>query len=158
MPIIRYFVFVGGLLLAVLFVADRYLPAPVQRAGPSDLDRTIIRIAAARTLPEKIVFDTRPRADLPTITQADSPEEPRQQVREAMAANACSAGRSDEERGVSASLRSGPPASEALGQAAEKDTRPASRLRAGRSICWRMVVNAGAWRQRKWLRLGGSLR
>ncbi|RXH23046.1 MULTISPECIES: hypothetical protein [Bradyrhizobium] len=87
MPIIRYFLFVGGLLLALLFAADRYLPAPVERAGPSDPDRTIIRIASARTLPEKIVFDTRPRADLPIIAQTDPlPEDPRQQVREAMAA------------------------------------------------------------------------
>ena len=51
MPIIRYFVFVGGLLLALLFAADRYLPAPIERAGPSDPDRTIIRIASARSLP-----------------------------------------------------------------------------------------------------------
>ncbi|OPZ00381.1 hypothetical protein A5906_19455 [Bradyrhizobium sacchari] len=87
MPIIRYFVFVGALLLALLIAADRYLPVPLERAGPSDPDRTIIRIVSARTLPEKIVFDTRPRADLPTIAQADPlPEEPRQQVREAMAA------------------------------------------------------------------------
>jgi hypothetical protein len=87
MPIIRYFVFVGALLLALLIAADRYLPVPVERAGLSDPDRTIIRIVSARTLPEKIVFDTRPRADLPTIAQADPlPQEPRQQVREAMAA------------------------------------------------------------------------
>lgn len=87
MPIIRYFVFVGALLLVLLFAADRYLPAPVEQAGPSEPDRTIIRIASARSLPEKIVFDTRPRADLPTIAQADPlPEESRQQVREAMAA------------------------------------------------------------------------
>ncbi|KRQ14695.1 hypothetical protein [Bradyrhizobium manausense] len=87
MPIIRYFVFVGGLLLALLFAADRYLPAPVEQAGPSEPDRTIIRIASARSLPEKIVFDTSPRADLPTMAQADPlPEEPKQQVREALAA------------------------------------------------------------------------
>ena len=87
MPIVRYFLFVGGLLLALLFAADQYLPAPVERAGPSDPDRTIIRIASARSLPEKIVFDTSQRADLPTIAQADPlPEEPRQQVREATAA------------------------------------------------------------------------
>jgi len=71
MPIIRYFVSAGGLLLAPLFAADLYLPASVDRAGLPDQDRTIIRIASARTLPEKIVFDTRPRADLPTIAQAD---------------------------------------------------------------------------------------
>ena len=87
MPIIRYFVVVGALLLVLLFAADRYLPVPVEQAGPSEPDRTIIRIASARSLPEKIVFDTRPRADLPTIAQADPlPEESRQQVREAMAA------------------------------------------------------------------------
>ncbi|RQH09499.1 hypothetical protein [Bradyrhizobium sp. RP6] len=87
MPIIRYFVFVGALLLALLFAADRYLPAPLERAGPSDPDRTIIRIASARSLPEKIVFDTGPRADVPMFAQADSiPEAPQYQVREAMAA------------------------------------------------------------------------
>jgi hypothetical protein len=67
MPIIRYFVFVGGLLLALLFVADWYLPAPVEHAGAADPDRTIIRIKSARSLPEKIVFDTRPRTDLPAV-------------------------------------------------------------------------------------------
>ncbi|WP_439366025.1 hypothetical protein ACNJYD_08885 [Bradyrhizobium sp. DASA03005] len=36
MPIIRYFIFVGGLLLALLFAVDRYLPVRVERAGPSD--------------------------------------------------------------------------------------------------------------------------
>ncbi|MDA9519805.1 hypothetical protein XI06_05395 [Bradyrhizobium sp. CCBAU 11434] len=87
MPIIRYFVFVGGLLLALLFAADRYLPAPVEQAGPSEPDRTIIRITSARSLPEKIVFDTRPRTDVPIIAQADPvPVVPQHQVREAMAA------------------------------------------------------------------------
>lgn len=87
MPIIRYFVFVGALLLALLFAADRYLPAPVEHVGTADPDRTIIRIASARSLPEKVVFDTRPRTDVPMIAQADPViEEPPQQVREALAA------------------------------------------------------------------------
>ncbi|BBO11062.1 hypothetical protein CO683_11665 [Bradyrhizobium ottawaense] len=96
MPIIRYFVFVGGLLLTLLFAADRYLPAPGEPAAMADPDRTIIRITSARRLPEKIVFDTRLSADVfdtrlsadvPKIAQADpTPEEPRQQMREAMAA------------------------------------------------------------------------
>lgn len=87
MPIIRYFVFVGGLLLALLFAADRYLPAPVERVGPSDPDRTIIRIKSARSLPDKIVFDTSQRSEAPIIAQADPiPEEPPEEVREAMAA------------------------------------------------------------------------
>lgn len=73
MPIFRYFVFVGGLLLALLFATDRYLPAPVEQSGPSDPDRTIIRIASARTFPEKIVFDTRPPTDGPISTKAIRP-------------------------------------------------------------------------------------
>ncbi|MBB4258634.1 MULTISPECIES: hypothetical protein [unclassified Bradyrhizobium] len=87
MPIIRYFVCVGGLLVTLLFAADRYLPAPGEPAATADPDRTIIRITSARRLPEKIVFDTRLRADVPEIAQADPiPEEPRQHMREAMAA------------------------------------------------------------------------
>ncbi|MHC2337900.1 hypothetical protein [Bradyrhizobium sp. USDA 4454] len=87
MPIIRYFVFVGALLLALLFAADRYLPAPVGRAAATDPDRTIIRIASARRLPDKIVFDTRPPSDVPAVAQADPvTERPQQLVREAMAA------------------------------------------------------------------------
>ncbi|KQT13729.1 MAG: hypothetical protein ACOY3N_11525 [Bradyrhizobium sp.] len=87
MPIIRYFVFVGGFLLALLFAADRYLPAPVEAAAVADPDRTIIRIKSARSLPEKIVFDTSQRAEVPMIAQADPiPEEPPREVREAMAA------------------------------------------------------------------------
>lgn len=87
MPIIRYFVFVSTLLLALLFAADRYLPAPAERAGTTDPDRTTIRISSARSLPEKIVFDTRPRTDVPEMGQAEpTPEVPQQAMREALAA------------------------------------------------------------------------
>lgn len=86
MPIIRYFLFVGGLLLALLFAADRYLPPPVERTDATDPDRTTIRIRSARSLPEKIVFDTRPRTDVPKMVEAHpTPEEPQQSAREAMA-------------------------------------------------------------------------
>lgn len=87
MPIIRYFVFVGGVLLALLFAADRYLPAPVEAAAVADPDRTIIRIKSASSVPEKIVFDTSQRTEAPIIAQADPlPEEPPREVREAMVA------------------------------------------------------------------------
>ncbi|MCK1543928.1 hypothetical protein IVB12_18655, partial [Bradyrhizobium sp. 179] len=86
MPIIRYFVFLSGLLLALLFAADRYLPAPVERAGAADPDRTTIRISSARSLPEKIVFDTRPRTDVPEMVQAEpTPEVPHQAMRRGIA-------------------------------------------------------------------------
>ena len=89
MPIIRYFIIVGGLLLALLFAADRYLPAPVEAAALVDPDRTIIRIKSARRLPEKIVFDTQSTAEVPIVTHAAPIEinpitkEPERQVSEA---------------------------------------------------------------------------
>ncbi|WP_407114711.1 hypothetical protein [Bradyrhizobium sp. LMG 9283] len=86
MPIIRYFVFVGGVLLALLFAADCYLPAPLESAGTTDPDRTTMRIRSARSLPEKIVFDRSPRTLVPKTAQADPiPEEPQQSARQAMA-------------------------------------------------------------------------
>ena len=75
MPIIRYFVFVGLLLTALLFAADRYLPASVDHAQSADLDKTSIRIRSARNLPEKIVLDTRSPAIVapaPAAEAADS--------------------------------------------------------------------------------------
>jgi hypothetical protein len=75
MPIIRYFVCVGLLLTALLFAADRYLPASVDQAQSAHLDKTIIRIRSARSLPEKILFDTRSPAIVapaPAAEAADS--------------------------------------------------------------------------------------
>jgi hypothetical protein len=74
LPIIRYFVFIGSLLLALLFVADRYLtpsPDPVRAA---EVDRTIIRIHSARALPEKIVFDTSQPMPAPSIVADARPD------------------------------------------------------------------------------------
>jgi hypothetical protein len=58
-------------LTALLFAADRYLPASIDQAQSADLDKTIIRIRSARNLPEEIVLDTRssrrhPRRKRPT--------------------------------------------------------------------------------------------
>ncbi|MGY3412059.1 hypothetical protein ACVWZV_008172 [Bradyrhizobium sp. GM5.1] len=44
MPLIRYFVFTGGALLALLFLADRYMTAPVSAAAPAEPDRSIVRV------------------------------------------------------------------------------------------------------------------
>ena len=62
MPLGRYFFFVGSVLLALLFVADRYLPQPAAAPSRSDVDRGI-RIHSQHRWPEKIVLDT----SLPTI-------------------------------------------------------------------------------------------
>jgi hypothetical protein len=63
----KYFVFVGNLLFALLFLVDWFLPdPPVIFPNRPQIDMTI-RIASARKWPERIVFDT----SQPTIvTQA----------------------------------------------------------------------------------------
>lgn len=87
MPIFRYFLFTGGLLLALLFAADRYLPPPVNRVAAVDVDKNIIRIRSARKLPEKIVFDTAisPVAP-PSVTLAEQRPDARSRESYAMVA------------------------------------------------------------------------
>jgi hypothetical protein len=64
MPLGRYFGFVGSLLLALLFLADWYIPKLSAEPDRADVDRSIIPIHTMHRWPEAIVFDTR----LPTIT------------------------------------------------------------------------------------------
>jgi hypothetical protein len=65
MPLMRYFVFVGGALLALILIANACLPAlPVAEVARSDVDRSIIRIRSDTKWPERVVFDT----TRPTIT------------------------------------------------------------------------------------------
>jgi hypothetical protein len=57
MPLARYFSFVGGVLLTLLFILDAYLPKiPVREKATANLP--IIRIHSERKWPERIVFDT----------------------------------------------------------------------------------------------------
>jgi hypothetical protein len=65
MPLARYFLFVGGVLLALLFVSDAYLPK-LPDAVRADADLPAIRIHTDRKWPERVVFD----ASLPTIAPA----------------------------------------------------------------------------------------
>jgi hypothetical protein len=60
MPIFRYFVFVGGALLALLFAADFVWPAsPVAKAiVTASNDQPLIRIRSDRHLPDRVVLDT----------------------------------------------------------------------------------------------------
>ena len=65
MPIARYFLFVGGVLLALLVAIDAFVPqeaAVVSQAAPS-IDKTVVRIRSDQKLPERVVYDT----SLPTI-------------------------------------------------------------------------------------------
>ena len=71
MPLARYFLFVGGVLLALLFVVDAALPKlPVTDADRTDtaVDKSIIRIHSDRKWPGRVVFDT----SLPTIVPAQT--------------------------------------------------------------------------------------
>jgi hypothetical protein len=72
MPVTRYFLFVGGVLLALLLAIDALVPeqavvasqavSSVDKTVPS-ADKTIVRIRSDQKLPERVVFDT----SLPTI-------------------------------------------------------------------------------------------
>ena len=68
MPVLRYFTFVGGVLLALLFVADAYAPTPpVAKADTvATIENPTLRIRSDRKWPEAIVFDT----SQPTIVPA----------------------------------------------------------------------------------------
>jgi hypothetical protein len=96
----RYFVFVGGALFALLLIANACLPAlPVAEVSSSSagVDRSVIRIHSDRKWPERVVFDTtRPTitpASVPVATMAEAPslqksavaEPSKAQVREAYA-------------------------------------------------------------------------
>jgi len=65
MPIARYFLFVGGVLLALLVAIDALFPQQavvVSQAAPS-IDKTVVRIRSDQKPPERVVYDT----SLPTI-------------------------------------------------------------------------------------------
>ena len=67
MLVVRYFLFVGGALLALLFVADTWLPKlPAEQRADADLP--VIRIHSDRKWPQAVVFDT----SQPTIVSAQA--------------------------------------------------------------------------------------
>jgi hypothetical protein len=70
MPLARYFLFVGGALLALLFLADLELPKlPVAQATrDASADLPVIRIHSDRKWPERVVFDTSVPAARPIAT------------------------------------------------------------------------------------------
>jgi hypothetical protein len=69
MPLARYFLFVGGALLALLFISDAYLPKLSVVAGTNpDLPMIRIHIHSDQKLPERVVYDT----SLPTTIPAEN--------------------------------------------------------------------------------------
>jgi hypothetical protein len=75
MPILRYFVYVGGALLALLFVCDAVLPKePALATNVAAADHPLIRIHSERKWPKPIVFDTNmPRIAPVTVASNAAP-------------------------------------------------------------------------------------
>lgn len=65
MPVARYFLLVGGVLLALLFAVDAFAPQQLAVASNSvpSIDKTVVRIRSDQKLPERVVYDM----SLPTI-------------------------------------------------------------------------------------------
>jgi hypothetical protein len=92
MPLVRYFVFVGGMLLGLLFLADWYFPAsPAATAvAQNDVDRSIIRIHSRHKWPAAIQMDTAAPmpaapAAAPVMAEAKARSAPVERVRQAYA-------------------------------------------------------------------------
>jgi hypothetical protein len=73
MPVLRYFMFVGAALLALLFVVGAELPSsPAVEAANGAPDLSTIRIHSDRKWPERVVFDTSAPRIVPAPTQTAS--------------------------------------------------------------------------------------
>lgn len=78
MPILRYFLFVGGTLLALLVLADSVLPSvPLPASLTSASDHPPVRIQSTRKWPERIVMDTSIATPAPAkLAKMDQPVRP----------------------------------------------------------------------------------
>ncbi|MHC2333995.1 hypothetical protein [Bradyrhizobium sp. USDA 4454] len=72
MPVARYFLYVGGVLLALLFIVNAVVPQEATIPGQSQtisspgVDKTMVRIRSTQKLPDRVEYDT----SLPTIVPA----------------------------------------------------------------------------------------
>jgi len=77
MHYLRFISCAAGVLVALLFVANAYLPQPDAVQPGRGFDHSIIRIASTQKLPERLVGDTTMRAPVPpapiTTAAAASP-------------------------------------------------------------------------------------
>ena len=71
-PLFRYFTFVGGFLLSILFIVNAFLPASRVDGGSNPTSKPTILIESSRKWPERIVYDT----NLPTTLAVVPPEGP----------------------------------------------------------------------------------
>jgi hypothetical protein len=91
LPVVRYLIFVGGILAALLFIPGWLLPKPPTMFADQSvaLDSAVIRIRSAHKWPEKVILDTGQLTitppvvmDLPTIQSSiplpsdEAPDQP----------------------------------------------------------------------------------
>ena len=78
MPIVRFITWVGTSLLALVFVADWYLPKPLPESAGNAINRPLIRIASVQQPPERIIIDTSQPTIVPppTLFTEGAPSEP----------------------------------------------------------------------------------
>jgi hypothetical protein len=74
MPLARYFLFVGGALMALLFAFDLFSPKAVadigaQSASAVTVDKSTLRIRSEQKWPERIVLDTTQPTIVPKAAQ-----------------------------------------------------------------------------------------
>lgn len=82
MPLLRYFLFVGAALLALMFASDAVLPRPPATGIASGAKLPVIRIHSERKGPEAVVLDTRTVTPLTARTDAAAAAETPATVRE----------------------------------------------------------------------------
>src|SRR5581483_6785924 len=89
MPLVRYFIFVGGMLLGLLLLADWYFPASTTTtaSADNDIDRSIIRIHSRHKWPTAIRMDTSAPMPAPAavMAAATGPDAPIERARQAYA-------------------------------------------------------------------------
>ena len=72
MPLARYFVFVGGALMALLFAFDFFSPKAAADSSAQSaqmIDRSTLRIRSEQKWPERIVLDTSQPTIIPKAAQ-----------------------------------------------------------------------------------------
>ena len=75
MPLVRYFVVMGGVLLSLMFLSDSYLPKPAAAPPAADIDRSTIRVQSSRKWPDAIRIDTSAVVPPPSSVAAGGPFE-----------------------------------------------------------------------------------
>ena len=75
MPLARYFVFVGGALMALLLVLDLFSPKAAADIGihsAGNADKSTLRIRSDQKWPERVVFDTTQPPVAPKATETQT--------------------------------------------------------------------------------------